>query len=363
MKALLQKFILLAAVSFLFVPKQANACYSYFTHTNACAGDTVWFHAQDHYAVYAWSYGDTTAGSTNWSFDSVGYHVYTNPGTYWVTLFTNIGAEWDYYTTQITIDTNCFDANFNSACGGSLLYSFTDNSTGTPTTWSWNFGDAASGTADTSTQQNPSHTFTSAGAYNVQLIIGNGTNTDTVTQTVNVYNSCINASFYYSGMYLNCVNDTFFPPVNYSGAITSYLWNFGDTTFSNNSNPFHTYAATGSYCVQLNASNALGCADSIQQCSLIVIPDGSVFIPNAFTPNSDGINDGFNDLGVSMTAVTLKIFDRWGELVYYSEDMNAAWDGTCKGKPLQGGAYVYEADVTFIGGSTKKIKGDVTLLR
>lgn len=260
MKKYLQPLAIVLVFIFLFTTKESKACYSYFTHTNACAGDTVWFAALDHYAVYAWSYGDTSAGSSNWSFDSIGYHVYNTTGTYWVTLFTNIGAEWDYYTTQVTVYANCFEAHFSSSCNGNYSYNFYDNSVGNPTTWAWDFGDPASGAANSSNIQNPFHIFSSGGSFNVQLIIGDGTQLDTLSQSVDVYNTCISASFYYNGMYLNCVNDTFFPPVTYNGAITNYLWNFGDPSSgtadtSTSSSPFHIYNATGNYTVTLTISD------------------------------------------------------------------------------------------------------------
>ena len=83
---------IIAILSFGF-SKSSKACYANFIHTNACVGDTVWFYALDSWASQAWDFGDSTASNPNWSFSDTAYHVYTSPGTYYVSHFVNIGAE------------------------------------------------------------------------------------------------------------------------------------------------------------------------------------------------------------------------------------------------------------------------------
>lgn len=92
-----------------------------------------------------------------------------------------------------------------------------------------------------------------------------------------------------------------------------------------------------------------------------VIPPLSVFIPDAFTPNGDGINDLFGVKGEGIQNFTLRIFNRWGEEVFRSNNPKQQWDGTFKGKPAEGGSYVYR----FISsGKGEKIKtGSVALIR
>lgn len=243
----------------LVLSQKASACNSFFTHTNACVGDTVWFHPIDNYALYTWHFGDNTPGATNVSFDSVGYHVYTQPGTYYVTLFTNVGAEWDYYTTAITIGNDCFKADFSSTCYGNTTLYFTDNSIGNPNSWTWNFGDPASGVNNTSTLQSPSHMFSGPGTYVVTLLMSDGTQTDTVQHSVSVSSSCISASPSW-GIWQVCAGTVATPYPNYSGNITSYLWNFGDPSSgvnntSNLANPTHVFSAPGIYITTLTISN------------------------------------------------------------------------------------------------------------
>src|SRR5436190_6294100 len=110
--------ILMSSGAAIYNP--AKACYANFNHTNACEGDTVWFYGLDLSSVHAWNFGDSIQSNPNLMFDDTAYHVYTAPGTYYVTHFVNIGAEWAFETQEITVGTVCFGAAFDSRCGGSL---------------------------------------------------------------------------------------------------------------------------------------------------------------------------------------------------------------------------------------------------
>ena len=87
------------------------------------------------------------------------------------------------------------------------------------------------------------------------------------------------------------------------------------------------------------------------------------FIPNAFSPNGDGHNDVFMVYAEGVYRINLKVFDRWGEVVFESEDQNQGWDGRYRGKPENSGVFVYEVQITYLTGSTQNFSGSVTLLR
>jgi len=94
-----------------------------------------------------------------------------------------------------------------------------------------------------------------------------------------------------------------------------------------------------------------------------VLPHPPVFIPNSFTPNGDGNNDFFEIYGESIKVVTMRVFNRWGEMVFQTNDQFAGWDGTYKGKVQEPGVFSYDAVITFLD-NTQMIKtGSVTLLR
>ena len=91
-----------------------------------------------------------------------------------------------------------------------------------------------------------------------------------------------------------------------------------------------------------------------------------MMLPNVFSPNNDGVNDGFRAYFADRCIpddFTLEIYDRWGGLIYRSQDPNAAWDGRFRGKLNPQGVYIYRCRAVFPNGKTLEEKGDVTLLR
>lgn len=88
-----------------------------------------------------------------------------------------------------------------------------------------------------------------------------------------------------------------------------------------------------------------------------------VFIPNIFSPNSDGANDILYLRGENIKEATISIYNRWGEKVYESNDITKGWDGTYKDKPCPAEVYVYYVNVTFINGVTEQKNGNITLVR
>ncbi len=131
---------------------------------------------------------------------------------------------------------------------------FTDSSTNSPTAWSWNFGDS-----NTSTVQNPSHTYSSAGTYTVALTATNayGNNTNTKSNYISVTSGAPVANF--SGTPTSGTAPVTVAFTDSStDSPTSWSWNFGDTSTSTVQNPSHTYTASGTYTVALTATNANG---------------------------------------------------------------------------------------------------------
>lgn len=107
-----------------------------------------------------------------------------------------------------------------------------------------------------------------------------------------------------------------------------YAWDFGDGSTSDEANPLHTFDGLSDYEVSLQVTNAIGCTDIAY-----TLINGPVllYIPNAFTPNNDGINDVFRITGSSIQRFEIIIFNRWGEKVYESTDINQVWDGSHEG--------------------------------
>jgi len=130
--------------------------------------------------------------------------------------------------------------------------------------------------------------------------------------------------------------------LNCSSNASHYQWTFGDGNSANYENTTHFYSVSGMYQIKLLAFNEYDCVDSTT--TTILVNDVSVvYIPNSFTPNNDGLNDLFLPICsyIGKDGYSLKIFNRWGELIFYSSDPHEAWDGTYKGQPVPSQSYSY----------------------
>ena len=146
-----------------------------------------------------------------------------------------------------------------------------------------------------------------------------------------------------------------------TGDIVIRDWSFGDGSYSSITNPIKEYLDTGVFEVQLVVENNVGCRDIAD--GIIVIEHAfSFFIPNAFTPNGDGLNDLFRPVGHRIVSMNCKIFNRWGEKIL-DETNFKSWDGTYQGKPVQDGVYLYMISVRDFEGKVHNRSGQVHVLR
>lgn len=253
-----------------------------------------------------------------------------------------------------------------------LSVGFTDMST-TPIdvidTWLWDFGDGG-----TSSLQSPSNVYTNSGTYDVTLtvITDQGcTNDTTYTDLVSVYPDPV-ANFTANPLVtvLDAPNIQF---INQSVDGVAYYWDFADNYTSIEYEPAHTYLDTGTYMVSLFTVNQYGCEDEIRV-PIVVNPSFNFQIPNAFTPNSNGSNGGIFDINSLsndifypfvkfVTDYHFVIFNRWGELIFETNDVNIGWDGYYKGTMCQQDVYVWKIDLKYTNGKKLSKAGDVTLVR
>ena len=113
---------------------------------------------------------------------------------------------------------------------------------------------------------------------------------------------------------------------------------------------------------QVTVTDSNGCTGD-GNFTIIVDEAVPVFIPNVFTPNGDGQNDTWGIYSSAIKQVSLSVFNRWGEKVFETDNLNQLWDGSYNGKPAPEGVYVYTAAIVFLDNKTTKLKGSVTLLR
>jgi len=150
-----------------------------------------------------------------------------------------------------------------------------------------------------------------------------------------------------------------------SDSTFTYQWQPGNTLSANDIfNPIASPEETTTY--QVIASNEGGCAAETSVTVNVVnllCEAPFIFIPNAFTPNGDGVNDTFHVRGNNIDEVYLAVFNRWGQRVFESRDPEAAWDGTFKGEQLPPDVYGVYVLVTCFDGSTFQREGNLTLIR
>ena len=139
---------------------------------------------------------------------------------------------------------------------------------------------------------------------------------------------------------------------------TSLLWSTGETA------PEIQVINPGVYTLTLTNSDSCSISDTFE---LVDFCDPSIFFPNSFTPNGDGINDVFRPLGTNVVEYELLIFNRWGELIFSTNDFHQGWDGQHNGKSAQQDTYVWRARYRMLnsrGGQPDfETHGRVTLLR
>lgn len=234
--------------------------------------------------------------------------------------------------------TAAFTAPITQTCVDNCL-SFTDQSTDNPTAWQWTFEGA---TPSTSSAQNPSNIcYSQAGTYNVQLIVSNNVGSDTLL--LDDYIVILNGQINVNNITL-CQGDSLFLQGQYQNQAGTYY----DTI----------YYATNCYNINQTNLNLQPCNNNLT-CQMV--------LPNAFSPNNDGVNDVFMPkTNCLINSYDLWIYNRWGEELFWTNNPTDAWNGIYKGIKQELGVYVYKVQYTTIENGilqTKNLKGNVSLIR
>lgn len=300
-----------------------------------------------------------------------GSSITLNPTTtQTVQVVVNDGCGTPADTTDVIVTLNAeptvnFTADVTEGCPV-LCVNFQDNSTvtgGTITQWEWNFKDSISNI------QAGSYCFKTSGSKTVILKVTSDkgcSKTDSVVNMINVYPTP-NASFL-----IDPVKTTILAPTvnftNQSTGANQWLWDFGDpndnSTSAVQNPPAHTYDDIGTYCTLLTVRNNQGCIDTAQKC-VVVEAEFAFWVPNAFSPNDDGVNDSFNGKGIGIKKYKMLIFDRWGALIFQSDNINTNWDGKANygNEMAQQDVYVYKIVVTSVFDKVYNYIGHVTLVK
>jgi gliding motility-associated-like protein len=346
-----------------------------FSATNVCVGAPVQFNdlstilPTDTLQSWIWDFDDSSPVSIG----QTATHLYTAIGSYDIQLLvvSNFGCIDSINKTTVVNPNPVVNFSAFDTIGCSpLCVSFQNSSSiagGTNVQYLWNFGDGST----PGNSQNVEHCYTNNSVFSPVSF--------TPTITVTSDSGCVtsgsknnyitvypnpNASFTVSPQ-TSTIVDPVISITDLSTGTDFWTWNFGDLQTSTVQDPpSHTYAAVGTYIITLITSTQYDCIDTAYQ-TIIIEPDFLFYIPNAFTPDGDGINDFFTGKGIYIKEFEMSIFDRWGNLIYRSDYISKPWDGKAnKGTEIaQSDVYVYSIKVTDFKMDKHNYSGIVTLVR
>lgn len=315
-----------------------------------------------------------SSATFEWDFGPVGYPssstlqspegvIFNAPGPQDVSLtITENGCVSDPFIGTIQVyEMPTADFTFAPADGCEpLLVQFEDASdnVGSVLYHTWDFGNESS-----ATQANPS-TYYEAGVYSVSLsvVTANGC-ADAITKSniIEAYPKP-NALFSMSSQTLSIL-DPKVTVTNLADSVVSSEFTFqpfGDVITAMQTE--YEYPDTGSYIIEQIVTTANGCMDTIIG-RLKVEPFYTLYIPNAFTPDANDINEVWIPQGESIKEFEMTIYNRWNQELFYSASLDEGWDGTFKGRPVPQGVYVYSIEVLDILGEPHIYRGRFSLIR
>jgi gliding motility-associated-like protein len=220
---------------------------------------------------------------------------------------------------------------------------------------------------------NGAYCFDEAASYTLGLTVmdGNGCTSTVTPVNITIYPIPV-ADFNHAPIKPIVNQDPYvtFTDASWGATIVSWNWYFMNTAqyTSTEQNPQFTYTEPGTYPVVLVVKSDKGCIDTLIR-PLVVGEDFGLYVPNAFTPNADGVNDIFQPKGFGVVKYELNIFDRWGEKVFSTKTFDQGWDGTMQSRHdvkygvLEEGTYTWLIDCTDVFGKSHELKGHVILMK
>ncbi len=317
-------------------------------------------------AVFTWNFGN--GSSINSSNDTSVFGLnYSTPGAHTVTFTGNFDACQEVATSEVFIYSEP-RIGFGLVDGLQCVpwtAQFIDRSfSETPIYYTWDFGD---GTAP-SAASNPSHVYDTPGMYVVTLSIRTDEgciDTLTLSQEDLIHIFPIpTADFSVSREETDICHPSIYFTNESTGANRYYYWLDEGATFTTEENFSFPFSSSGYHYPYLIAYNQEGCSDTAKV--RIYIEPFSVFIPNTFTPDGDQFNNYFvAETWLPPSSWDLKVYDRWGEIVFKTNDYTERWDGTYKGTLVQSGTYQYTLTYRSCAAenSTVFLEGHVNVLR
>jgi gliding motility-associated-like protein len=242
---------------------------------------------------------------------------------------------------------------------------FTDLTQPTPVSWEWSFSDSNSGVINSSIAD-PFHAYSGTGIYDVSLAVESAdgcVSDNTKTEYIEVF-PLPSANFQANPEQTNVLDgEISFTDLSID-SIAAWSWDFGTGDLSSEQNPAYTYRDTGTFLVWLQVVTIHDCEDQTSR-QIEIEPDFMFYVPNAFTPNSDGRNDSFRGYGegVNWDTYQMSVFNRWGEEIFFTNSIDNPWDGSFNGKSVPNETYVWNINIDDMAGNRHTYRGHVTVVQ
>jgi gliding motility-associated-like protein len=315
-----------------------------------CPGTIDTLNATPGYVSYLWNTSETTSS------------IIVNSNTYYKVIIQDVNGCINSDSTWVLfhpIPKLAFTAAPLSGCPPINLSTVnnTISNGSTIKNWDWQIG---------TTHYNefaPSTTLTESGLYDIfiQATTSDNCIVDTLVQNyVDVYP--MPEPVIYAPVTSYELTDDEMNLYNQSSQAATYEWSLYNQLVSDNYDLVYPVTDTGHYLFQLMAITSYGCKDSTE-IMITVNPSFALYFPAAFTPNESGYNDTFEPKGYGIHEFEMLIFDRWGNLIFTSNDLIKGWDGMYKGQPAISDVYVYKCKIRDISKNAHYYTGAFTLVR
>ena len=313
--------------------------------------------------TFNWDFSSAASPSTS-TLLSPANITYTNAGVYYVKLIAKQFSCIDSFIDTVRIVGRPVAKINNlptSLCNPATVAFSNGSSCDLPMSYLWQFSNG-----NMSTLYEPTQVFTPMGVYGVTLTAIT-TSLCLDSNVVSVTNVTVNPSPYAGFTFSPQVTSIFDPEItiNSTASLDVLHWEylFGDGGWSTFPYEKHTYENYGDYVIQQFVTNNFGCRDTIQQ-TVKILPEFRFWIPNAFTPDENILNDYFMPIAIGVINYEFDIFDRWGEKLFSTKNPKQGWNGFYRGQECKQDTYVWR--ITFKNVVTQKDEvhyGHVTLLK
>jgi gliding motility-associated-like protein len=322
------------------------------------------FNLSDSLWQYHWDFGDGTHSDEY----NPGSHGFPDFGTYEISLTARSNGCSGVILKEVSFLEpliSDFEAIYKGCAPAEVT--FINHSTGADT-YSWEFGNGTS-----SVEENPVTVYEYPGIYEVSLYARKN-EAISISKSIITVSPAPTANFDISNTEPVSFEEIYF--FNTSSNAVKYSWDFGDGESSGLYEPAHGYSSIGVYDVSLRVWSENGCSDSLLVPEAInVIQDCQLLFPSGFIPGKDGPSGGyynpsrkeddntiFHPLYKNIDEYELRIYNRWGEMVFMTKDIDIGWDGYYKGKLAPQDTYLYIVKSRCVSGKEISTTGSITLI-